>query len=143
MKYIIPGDPVPLLRARYAHGQRPWDSQKQIKASTAIQIATQHGERPVYNGPLELNITFFFAIPSIPLKGCKPDRLKTIVFKRDKMVGQPHIFKPDLSNLIKFIEDIAEKIIYGNDCTIASIVARKVYAYEPRTEFTITEMHSD
>lgn len=121
MKYIIPGDPIPLMRARSSHNSsRPWDPQKKSKASTGIYIARDHCNRPYYQGPLELNITFFFP--------------------KEKKEGQYHYQKPDLSNLIKFIEDVAESILYDNDCTIASIVAQKLWAKESRTEFTITEL---
>jgi Holliday junction resolvase RusA-like endonuclease len=143
MRYIIPGDPVPLLRARHAHCQRSWDSQKQINANSAIHIATQHGDRPIYTGALELSITFYFPVPTGNLKDIHPSQLKRNVLKRDALVGTPHMVKPKLSDLIKFIEDVAEKLIYGNSCTIASIVSRKVYAHEARTEFTITEIHID
>lgn len=39
----------------------------------------------------------------------------------------PHIKKPDLSNLIKFVEDCMEGIIFENDKQIVEIQAKKCY----------------
>ena len=122
MKYVIPGAPVPLMRPRFTAGQRPWDAQKKIKASAAIVIASQHRGRAFFDGPVSLDITFYFST------------------SRGNLVGKHHYYKPDLSNLIKFVEDVAEAILYGNDCIIASIIAKKLYDYEARTEFIITQL---
>jgi Holliday junction resolvase RusA-like endonuclease len=51
-----------------------------------------------------------------------------------------HIARPDLSNLIKFIEDIAIGILYGDDSIIAEIYARKCYDATPRTEFELIQL---
>lgn len=120
MRYIIPGNPVALQRPRFNQGQkRPWDPQKKIKEQVALFIIAQNKSQPMYGGPLELNITFF------------------MLHKKHK--GH-HVSVPDLSNMIKFLEDVAQGILYENDSLIASIIARKVYDENPRTEFTIREL---
>ena len=126
MSYIIDGDPVPLARHRHgtAHG---WDSQKQIKFAIGMQITNQHDNLPFLEGPLKLEITFYMPIPK---KGPK------------SLHGTIHSIRPDLDNLIKMICDVANGIIYKDDCTVASIIAQKQYSVSPRTEFTITEMRA-
>lgn len=54
-----------------------------------------------------------------------------------------HQYKPDLSNLLKWIEDCATGIIYRDDCIIASICAKKLYAESPRTEFTVEQLNTE
>ena len=56
------------------------------------------------------------------------------------MQEQPHYSRPDLSNLIKFIEDVATGILYKDDCIIAELVSYKHYDTNPRTEFMITPL---
>jgi len=123
--YVIHGDPIPLARARY--GQRKvWDSQKSLKLIAGIDLKNQHEKLPFFQGPLFLTVIFFMEIPKCRYK--------------QRLAGRPHYYKPDLSNLIKFAEDIATGIIYHDDALIAHIDAIKIYDLNPRTEFTLEEM---
>jgi Holliday junction resolvase RusA-like endonuclease len=125
-RYVIKGEPVHLARARHSNG-RVYDAQKHIKLVNGLQLVEQH-EGPFLCGPLELDIVFYMPISKTSLK------------RAEQMKGTPHIYTPDLSNLIKFVEDIATNIIYKDDCLIASIIAKKMYDLDSRTEFTITEI---
>lgn len=125
--YIIMGDPIPLARPRMGNG-KVFDSQKLAKFGFGIQVTNQHGSLPVFLGPVHMDITFYFDIHKVTSK------------KREKLSENYHRFVPDLSNLIKFVEDSAIGIIYRDDCLISSITAKKMYADIARTEFTITEL---
>jgi Holliday junction resolvase RusA-like endonuclease len=126
MKYVIKGDPIPLARARHGkHGV--WDSQKSEKLIAGISLRNQHGNKPLLTGPLRMNVVFY-----LPLS-------KTMA-KKLKMPYSYHYFKPDISNMLKFIEDIATGIIYKDDCLIAKVTMKKVYDSEPRTEFSVKEL---
>lgn len=129
MKYIIPGNPIPLARARHGN-RRTWDSQKAIKFGWGVQLQNQHNEKKFYTGPLLLDINFYFEIP------------KTHKKKYDLLSNSYFLQRPDLSNLIKFVEDVATGILYQDDCTICSINTNKFYddGNGPRTEFYITEL---
>ena len=122
MVYIIKGDPIALARPRVG-GKKVYDAQKHEKLVAGIDLRNQHGKRSFYSGPLHLRVVFYLKLP------------------RDNHIqeGDPHISKPDLSNLIKFIEDIGTGILYEDDKWISCIEAHKVYGKEPRTEFTIEE----
>lgn len=126
-KYVVLGSPVPLARARHGN-KKTWDSQKAIKYGWGLQLRSQHAGRPLYSTPLHLDICFYFEMP------------QSLKSKWDTIRGKPHHFKPDLSNLIKFVEDVATSIIYTDDSLIASTCARKVYDDTPRTELTISEI---
>lgn len=129
MKYILEGDPIAWARAGL-HGKKFYDTQKHLKLVMGINIRNQHSDRPFYEGPLILNVQFFMKMPA---------RVK------DKLSweGKPTKSKPDLSNLIKLIEDTATGILYNDDCLIYKINAERVYGQKPRTEFTIREVNEE
>ncbi len=131
--YIITGDPVPLARARFV-GQkgamRVWDSQKQLKFVAQMELKNQHGTADQFKGPLLLDVTFFMEIP----RSWSEKRRKA-------QEGQFHSSKPDASNLLKFIEDIATGIIYHDDALIAHVVVKKIYGAEPKTVMIIKEIN--
>lgn len=127
MKYVVNGIPIPLCRPRYSQGRRPWDSQREEKVKWGFFVEVQHGDRPFFEGPIHLDIVFYFPISSSMAKRIA-----------DSQEEKPHHYRPDLSNLIKFVEDAVAGILYKDDCIIASVVAKKLYDKVPRTEFTIT-----
>lgn len=127
-KYVVEGDPIPLARPRHGRG-RTWDAQSKFKHDVALQIMAQHGSKPMFQGPVEIDVTFY--MPIAASKSQKQQRL---------LEDHMHIARPDLSNLIKFIEDVATSIIYSDDCIICCIVATKRYSSKPRTEFIIKEL---
>jgi Holliday junction resolvase RusA-like endonuclease len=126
--YLIEGDPVALARPRLTT-RGIWDSQRKLKTEWILQLQQQHHNLPELHGPLHLDLTFFMPIPeSRSLK------------KRTELVGTYHLFKPDTSNMIKFVEDCAQGVIFKDDCQISIITCKKVYDDNSRTEFTITEL---
>lgn len=124
--YILMGDPIPLARARH-HNRKVYDSQKNDKLVTGISLRNQHDDRPLIEGPISLNVTFYMPIAKSREK------------QRKALLGTPNFYKPDLSNLLKYVEDCANAILYKDDCQIVEIIAKKIYG-EPRTEFTITKI---
>lgn len=124
--YTIPGNPIALKRARYCHRTRKiYNSQRNELLVLSLNIESQHDNAPLYEGPLHLDVTFFMPIKTSNAK------------KQKSMINTYHMFKPDVDNLVKLVADISTGILYKDDALIASISARKVYALEPRTEFTI------
>ena len=124
MKYILEGKPRPLMRPRLS-GRTVYDPQEEEKSRDQLAISIQHRNRPMYEGPLLLTITFYLPIPKKHSK-------------TDKLCDTPHIYKPDLSNLIKYYEDICTGILIKDDCLIAQIDASKKYDHVSRTEFEIS-----
>lgn len=93
--------------------------------AAAIHLQSQHNTMKKFEGPIHLDVTFFFEYPSS-------------MAKSKRLMGSFKHTKSDLSNLIKFVEDIAIGVLYDDDSIIASISAKKVYDSKSRTEFTIT-----
>jgi Holliday junction resolvase RusA-like endonuclease len=125
MTYLIPGRPYPLQRARYnPHSKRPWDPQKALKLQIGNIISQQNKLKIFYDGPLKLEIRFYFP--------------RTRSTRNDVW----HDSRPDTTNLIKLIEDVAQGILFKDDCTICWIDARKMYDDQPRVEFSLYELNS-
>lgn len=128
--YIVYGDPIALARARVTRG-RVYDAQKHIKLVWGLDLVKQHNSEPFLSGPLFLDIIFYLPLPKSASKK-----------KLESMQGQWHIYKPDSSNLLKFVEDVATTICYNDDCIIAKQSIEKIYddGNGPRTEFILSEL---
>lgn len=75
----------------------------------------------MYEGALHLNVIFFMKQPK-------------------KKKESWHTYKPDLDNMIKWISDVMNGILYEDDKQVAKITAEKVYSLESRTEIIIIEL---
>ena len=128
--YVVYGDPVPLARARYGKG-RFYDSQKHLKLVWGINLSRMHGNDKMFKGPLFMDVTFYMPIPCVVAK-----------YRRGITFNQWHYIKPDSSNLLKFIEDVATGICYEDDCIIAKQSVQKCYddGKGARTEFMLSNL---
>jgi len=119
--------PIPLRRARFT-GTHCWDSQKQQKMIIGLALQSQLADEPLFEGPLDIDILFYFPISK------RLSKENQLIYK-----DKPHIFKPDLDNLIKMYLDCSNNILFKDDCIVSTIHARKLYGI-PRTEIIITEL---
>lgn len=117
MKYTISGQPIPLARPRFVKGHI-WDCQTGEKLVASTNLRFQHKLEPLTR-PLHIDIIFFM--------------------KHSRKQGW-HTSRPDLDNMIKFILDVGNGILYADDAQVVKITAEKKYDKEPRTEITITEL---
>jgi Holliday junction resolvase RusA-like endonuclease len=124
-KFVIPGIPIPKARPRFGDG-RVYCAQKESILVTGITIQSQFNNEPLFMGPLRLIFVFYMPIAQ--------------KLRKKGLAGTHHITKPDISNLIKYYEDVCNEIIYHDDCIISEIYAVKRYSDEPRTELTVTQL---
>lgn len=123
--YTLDGIPQPLKRPRFFE-RRVYDSQKHSKLLAGLKLKQQHNERDPFNGILHMDVTFYFPYPK--------DKKKKKELKKQAY----HIYRPDLSNLIKMVEDVCvDAEIITDDSIIASISSIKLYDDKPRTTFSI------
>jgi Holliday junction resolvase RusA-like endonuclease len=124
--YVINDSPIALKRAKPNFFKRQmYDSQKQAKLIIGIRLRNQHGDRPPYTGILHLNLNFNFELPTKNKK-----QLRNQLY---------HVARPDLSNLLKMIEDICVDVgIIKDDALISSIFCKKQYSDTPSTTFNFT-----
>jgi Holliday junction resolvase RusA-like endonuclease len=119
---IIFGKPIPLARHRTTKGGHNYHPQaKQIKIyQKALKFFWEYyplGDQII------LHLTFLMPITKASKKAVE-----------EMLNGTTkHVKKPDLSNLIKWVEDAGNGIIWQDDKQIFEIEATKAFAREPRT----------
>lgn len=59
--------------------------------------------------------------------------------KKEKRNGEPVISKPSSLNLIKWILDILEGIVYADDCWVSSVTCSKFWGYEGEVDIHVYE----
>jgi len=122
-RLVIMGEPIAQARPRFTKRGRPYSPQRAKKVAWIqnTQPSVEKFKIKPTTRPVSLNLIFTFSRPKShyrggrknnPLKYTAPDE---------------HIVKPDLSNLIKWVEDCLESIAWANDKTIVRIRARKEY----------------
>ncbi len=127
--YTIPGKPVPLARPRFARTNdnsfKVYDSQKLSKLQAYLNMKSQHHGLPLIDYPVHLDIIFTFQIPQ-----------SYSSHKKALCLHKPYVGKSDLDNLLKFVLDVSNKVIYNDDSVVASVSAKKVYGTESMTVFS-------
>lgn len=126
-KYVILGEPISWKRPggmRYRY-----DMQKNEKLLTGIELERQHGDKPLYTGPLDVELSFFVSYP------------QKISRKAVRVMKDWVITTPDLDNLEKYILDCCSGILYPDDKFVVKKLGIKVYDLNPRTEIIIRELN--
>lgn len=127
IKIEVEGDPIPLARAR-ASKKGFYDPQFQAKQNFAWIVKTQYLDKPL-NSALHVSFRFNFTIPKSWTKK-----------KKAALLNKPHTQTPDTSNLIKFVEDALNKILWEDDSIISKIEADKRWVEkDPKTIIEIME----
>jgi Holliday junction resolvase RusA-like endonuclease len=135
--YVIMGQPTPLRRPRLSPTASycMYDSQKGLKQIHKIELESQHTKyHPqsliLAEIPLRLVCTFYMTIP------------RTSDKRAHDIEGTWHFFKPDTSNLLKYVEDVSVGVLIYDDNLIGDIQVSKVYSAIPRTEFRLEVLKS-
>ena len=127
--YQLDGEPVPSQRARHSKtSHHVYNPQRALQYILSSHLLEQHGNQPLFQGPLEMVITWYMKIPKMSEKKAK------------LMCGAYHHIKPDVDNLEQLLLNACNGVIFKDDCQISRIIKQKVYDLEPRTVFKITEL---
>lgn len=134
LTFTIPGEPVAQGRPRFARmGSfvRTYDPKESRDwKATVKQFAIAAGAAPI-PGPLRLEVVAVFTRPLTSYR------------KRAPRGPEPKTTKPDLSNVLKGIEDALLGIAYLDDSQVAEIVARKLVGGQgeaPATTVTVRRL---
>ena len=76
-----------------------------------------------------LNITFYMQIPVSLSK-----------VKREALIGQHHVKRPDIENLAKGIMDSLSGVVYDDDSQVCELILTKRYSETPQTILTLHEI---
>lgn len=126
-RYTLLGQPIPLKRPRVTRNGT-YNPQQQERERVRYELLAQR-EHDVISHPVELTMTFTFSIPR-----------SYSARKRQWLREHEHVYKPDLSNLIKFYEDALLGIIIRDDSIICRINAYKQYGDTGHTQMRIKEL---
>ena len=125
MIYRIPGPPIAWQRPRLC-GKRFFDAQAKQKKDIQYLIKLI-AESCLLDAPaLKVSIEYHMPIPK-----------SWNLTKRLTSIGKPHVSRPDLSNLIKFVEDALNGIVWRDDALIYELHCRKIYSECPHTQFVV------
>jgi|GEM_PF-849111 len=138
----IEGAPIPKQRARHVRRGSfiatydPQDKQKSaFRKALFLELFHSNVDFLPPNHQLEaffiVNIEFYLPIPVSSTNTHRNAKLRHI---------QHHIQKPDLDNLVKFVLDCGNGILFNDDCQIVQLSAKKLYCEYPRTEIKLTIM---
>jgi Holliday junction resolvase RusA-like endonuclease len=132
---IILGRPLPLKRPRLGKWG-VYDSQKQVKAQFAFAARDVMAAKniPMLRGQIELHVWFNFEFPLIWTDEKREKAIRT---------GSWHTNVPDTSNLLKFVEDALNGILWEDDSMICSITAIKKYKKQSSTVIYAWEIPND
>lgn len=126
MEIIVEGPPIPAMRPRIKPGKM-YDLQYKAKENFGWKVKSKMKPYfiPTRNAVI-LELEFHMPIPeSLSRK------------KKEGIKGTMHIKRPDISNLIKFVEDALNGILWQDDSVIAKIKAKKIYSDTPKTVMNI------
>jgi|TARA_Y100000034_G_scaffold119574_1_gene161522 Holliday junction resolvase RusA-like endonuclease len=115
------GKPIAWKRAR-RRGKRYFDTQLEDKIKYQMVAKLQMEGVEAFINPISLFFRFNMPIP--------PSRPKKW---RQNAPGMGHVFTPDLDNLVKFMGDALNGIVWEDDKLIYEIKAQKIYAEKPST----------
>ena len=129
---------IPKAQGRHKHFQRgkfsgTYDPSSEKKETFASILQGQAPETPI-TSPIALELIFYMPRPKAHYgTGAKSECLKDTAPEMQSS-------KPDIDNLVKFVQDSLNGIFYKDDALICHLTAQKVYSDRPRTEIILTTL---
>ena len=134
LRLVIKGNPKAQQRHRHTRSGITYDPSKHDKRDFLALIHPNAPKTPL-KGAISLNVRF-----SMPY----PKRW----FRTGKYAGElkenapyAHKIKPDIDNLLKFVADAGNHVIWHDDSQIWKITTEKVYSLNPSTEIIVEEIN--
>jgi len=123
--YVIWAEPLPYVRSDAE--RRIWDSSKQERFNQVADLLEQHGSKPLFKGPVALEVYFYIK---------SHDKAK-------KRPGPHDTFNysgPSLAAYLRFFEEMAIGTVLTHSNQIAQVTSFKRWDLQPRTEVIIKEI---
>lgn len=120
VSFFVAGLPRPHQHKQNKYGviyMKPEAKRWQKSVGWAAMAAVGAGFSP-YFGPVELLLEFFFPLAKS---------------NKEAKAGDPHLYDPDCTNLLKAAEDGIKRVVFADDCMVWSTTVRK-YWCEPGKE---------
>ena len=128
--FYLPGNPVPLPRSRFNRSKsrcpyNPANKKKKECQRLIKEQVSSCSKGPLFpsNIPVTLNVYFCIRRPNEDFKGQNRERSELKGQRRNLFAP---VRKPDLDNLLKFILDAMQGVIYTDDTQVVSIVCARL-----------------
>lgn len=137
LKFEVPGSPIGQGRPKFStiNGHaKAYDPEKSRNYKAYVKLLATQAMREqgftMIEGPCCLDILAFFEVP----------KSKSKKFKERALMGiERPTKKPDLSNIVKGIEDALNGLVYRDDSSLVYLSCTKYYSDIPRVEVIIRE----
>ncbi len=131
IKLTIPGEPCAKQRPRMTKAGHTYTPEKTVNYETLVrELYILQNFRQQLEGALKMTVRAYFEIPQSKSKKIKEAMLKGEIRPTTK---------PDVSNVIKIIEDALNGLAYRDDSQIVRVVGEKYYSDSPRVEVELKE----
>lgn len=120
-KILLPGEPISQKRARiFAKGAMDpcWEAKEQHRS-----YIREHYQNICLSQALRVYIRFYYGFPK------SMSEKKRLIAKKTT--------RPDLDNLVKYILDMGNGVLWEDDAQIIDLNCSKEYGDMPKTEITI------
>ena len=129
MRILVPGAPIAKKRPRFARRGKFVQTYNEQETEEGKWLLLAKGQiTEALQGPIKATFIFHMSIPKSAPKKMREKALAEYV---------PHIKKPDLDNLIKFVKDCLNGVAWHDDSQVCEIEAWKCYSEKPCTEIII------
>lgn len=137
--FTVPGDPVAKGRAKistFGGKPRAYTPDKTRNYESLVRLAAQEalGDKPPLDGPLYLRVDVYLAIPESWSKRKKACALDGTVLPTKK---------PDLSNVLKAVEDGMNSVAFTDDSRVVNLTSMKRYSDRPRVEVEVAAIDGE
>ena len=120
IRFEIPGDPIALKRHRHTKAGISYDPSKNDKADFLAKCMEHRPEKPM-DCAIGLKVIFCFRRPQSHFgTGKNAGRLKD-------SAPRYHTKRPDLDNLVKFVEDALQGVFFVDDKQVVYTEIKKIY----------------
>lgn len=141
LKFEVPGSPIGQGRPKFStiNGHaKAYDPEKSRNYKAYVKLLATQAMREqgftMIEGPCCLDILAFFEVP----------KSKSKKFKERALMGiERPTKKPDLSNIVKGIEDALNGLAYKDDSSIVYLSVAKHYSEVPRVEVILQECEKE
>lgn len=137
LMFEIPGSPIGQGRPKFStiNGHaKAYDPEKSRNYKAYVRLLATQAMKDsgftMIEGPCCLSIDAYFEVPKSKSKKFREAALSGLEYPTKK---------PDLSNIVKGIEDAINNLVYKDDACIVSLSVCKFYSEVPRVEVVISE----
>jgi len=132
IQLTIPGEPIGKARPRMTRNGIVYTPKKTLNYETLIKelFIIKYPDFQPLEGPVRMSLSAWLKIP-------KTSKKKTEAMENGEIRPTK---KPDMSNILKSVEDALNNLAYRDDKQIVEVEIEKKYSTRPRIELMIEDL---